>query len=93
MKKPTIKSVTEEFEAHKVKAKDYVKALRYPQRRHLLSVCAADKDGRLNGMTVVELITVVRLTENTQERVYITVDDKTISLWAEKIVPLFDHSW
>ena len=88
MKKPTVKSVTAVFEAFKVLAKNYISSQRYPDRRQLLTVEAADAAGRLNGMTIVELITVVKLTEGTNERVFITVRDKTISLWAEKVVAL-----
>ena len=88
MKKPTVKSVTAAFEAFKVLAKDYIRSQRYPDSRALLSVEAADATGRLNGMTIVELITVVQLTEGTHERVFITVQNKTITLWAEKRVAL-----
>ena len=85
MKKPTVKSVNKAFDAFRALAKDYVRTVRYPGRRALLSVDAADPQGRLNGMTIVELITVARLTESTGERAYLTVQDKTLTVWAEKI--------
>ena len=53
MKKETVKSVKAAFEAFKVLAKDYICTARYPQRRALLSVDAADAQGKLNGMTIV----------------------------------------
>lgn len=81
MKKPT---KAEKFTAL---AKAYVSSLRFPARRALLTVEAADSQGRLNGMTIVELIAIVNLTAGTGEKVYITVKDKTITLWAEKVSP------
>jgi len=87
MKKPTVKSVTTAFEIYRGIVKEYITSIRYPKRRALLSVVAADAQGKLNGMTIVELITVVRLTEKTDEKVYITVGDKEITLWAEKFPP------
>jgi hypothetical protein len=87
-KKETLKSVKKEFEAFKMLARQTVAGLRIPSRRALLTVDAADAQGRLNGMTIVELITVVQLTKNTRERVYITAEGKTITLSAEAAVPV-----
>ncbi len=87
MKKETVKSVKAAFEAFKVLAKDYICTARYPQRRALLSVDAADAQGKLNGMTIVELLTVANLTQNTEERVYMQASGKTITMFAEKIAP------
>ena len=83
-KKETLKSVKAEFEKFKEDARNALRSYRFPSTRALLTVEAADAQGRLNGMTVVELITVVQLTKNTGERVYITAQDKTITLFAEK---------
>ncbi|MGA2886073.1 MAG: hypothetical protein ABSE80_13130 [Halobacteriota archaeon] len=83
-KKETLKSVKAEFEKFKEDARNALGSYRFPSTRALLTVEAADAQGRLNGMTVVELITVVQLTKNTGERVYITAQGKTITLFAEK---------
>ena len=83
-KKDTLKSVKAEFEKFKEDDRNALRSYRFPSTRALLTVEAADAQGRLNGMTVVELITVVQLTKNTGERVYITAQGKTITLFAEK---------
>jgi hypothetical protein len=75
------------YEAFRVLAKDYIETVRYPDRRALLSVDAADAQGKLNGMTIVELLTIANLTQNTGERVYMQADGKTITMFAEKIAP------
>ena len=87
MKKETVKSVKAAFEAFRVLAKDYIKTVQYPDRRALLSVDAADAQGKLNGMTIVELLTIANLTQNTGERVYMQASGKTITMFAEKIAP------
>ena len=83
-KKETLKSVKAEFEKFKEDARNALGRYRFTSTRAQLTVEAADAQGRLNGMTVVELITVVQLTKNTGERVYITAQGKTITLFAEK---------
>lgn len=85
MKKPTVKSVTTAFEGYRKIAKEYIRTLQRPLQRKLMSSEAADATGRLNGLTVVELITISRMAENTGERVFLAVtDNKTITLYAEK---------
>jgi hypothetical protein len=84
-KKPTVKSVTTEFEEYKSKTRALIFELQYPKQRRLLSVVAADEQGKLNGMTIVELITVTQLSANQGEKVFLSVHDKTISLVAEKM--------
>lgn len=85
-KKPTVKSVTETYMNWRRMALAYINEIRYPKSRKLLSVEAADQQGKLNGMTVVELITVAQLSANQGERVYLEVLDKTLTLVAEKDV-------
>lgn len=86
-KKPTVKSVTAAYMAFRVAAHSFINNLRHPAKRLLLSVDAADAQGKLNGMTIVELITVAQLSANTDERVYLSVYGKKLSLFAEKIAP------
>lgn len=87
MKKETVKSVKLALEQFKQVAKSYINEVRYPQLRNLLSVDAVDAQGKLNGMTVVELLTIANLSLGTGERVYLQAYGKTISMWAEKIAP------
>ena len=87
-KKETLKSVKAEFEAFKVLAKQTISEQRFPSRRALLTVNATDAQGRYNGMTVVELITIAQLTLGTGERVYMEADGKTITMLAEKTRPV-----
>ena len=87
VKKPTVKSVTEEYRIYKEEAQKHMYTLRNPEGRRLLSVDAADAQGKLNGMTIVELLTIVNLTDATGERVYLRAEVKTITAIAEKKAP------
>lgn len=93
MKKKLTKAQTtcailqKDYEQFRKDAKANLWSLRYPAKRALLSIDAADAQGKLNGLTVVELLTIVNLTDATGERVYLTAQGKTITAWAEKLVP------
>ena len=50
-KKETLKSVKAEFEKFKEDARNALRSYRFPSTRALLTVEAADAQGRLNGMT------------------------------------------
>ena len=84
VKKPTLKSVTTAFEGYREIAREYIKTLQKPLQRKLMDSGAADETGKLNGLTVVELIAISRMAETTGERVFITVTGKGITLYAEK---------
>ncbi len=86
VKKPTVKSVTIAYEGYRAIAREYIRTLQKPLQRKLMSSDAADATGKLNGLTIVELIAISRLSENTGERVFLTVsnDNKTVTLYAEK---------
>lgn len=87
MKKETVKSVKLAYAKYVENAQKFMYALQTPFRRDLLSVDAADAQGKLNGMTIVELLTIVNLTEALGERVYIKALGKTITVVAEKKAP------
>ena len=76
-----------DYEQFRIDAKANLRSLRYPAKRALLSIDAADAQGKLNGMTVVELLTIVNLTDATNERVFLTAQGKTITVWAQRNVP------
>jgi hypothetical protein len=83
-KKETLKSVKKAFEDYKVLARQTVSALKYPLSRSLLTVDAADAQGKLNGMTIVELIAIANLTNGTGERLIVMAQGKQIVMFAEK---------
>lgn len=86
-KKETLKSVKAAFQTYVENAQKFMWTLQNPAQRELLSVVAADEQGKLNGMTIVELLTIVNLTAATGERVYLTARGKTITAWAEAKAP------
>jgi hypothetical protein len=47
-------------------------------------VDAADAQGKLNGMTIVELIAIANLTNGTGERLIVMAQGKQIVMFAEK---------
>ena len=83
-KKETLKSVTAAFYAWRIAAKNYIHELRNPQGRQILSVEAADEQGKLNGMTVVELIAITNLLSQTGEKLYLVPQGKAITGYAVK---------
>lgn len=85
--KESAKTIAKNFESWRFAAKAFIHALRYPVRRRLLTTDAADAQGKLNGMTIVELLTIVNLTAGTHERVYLTAEGKSIVAWAEPEAP------
>lgn len=89
MKKETVKSLTKKFQDWRIVAKDFIHALKYPTTRQLASLSASDPTGRINGMTVPELLAFVNLSALTNERVVLRAKGKEIVFLAEKIPGIF----
>lgn len=89
MKKETVKSLAQKFLNWRIVAKDYIHALKYPATRQLASLSASDPTGRINGMTVPELLAFVNLSALTNERVVLQAKGKEIVFLAEKIPGLY----
>ena len=68
----------------RLKAKQMLYTLCHPEQRALLSIEATDSEGRINGITAAELVTIVKLTEGTGEQVYLSASGKTVTFLAEK---------
>jgi hypothetical protein len=83
-KKETVKSVAAEFTAWRKIAKDYITQLREPLTRRILSVDVTDAQGKLNGVTVVELVAIVNLLATTGEKLYLVPYQKSIVGYAVK---------
>jgi hypothetical protein len=77
-KKETLKSVTAKFEAWRVTARGFMYQLQNPVSRQIISIEAADAQGKLNGMTVVELIAITNLLSQTGEKLYLVPQGKSI---------------
>lgn len=88
VKKDTVKSVTTRFMAWRNTAHGYINDLRYPVCRKIAEVQAADPQGRLNGLTVVELLAMINMAKGTNEHVYLSEEgNKTVGIWAAKNKP------
>ena len=87
MKKETVKAVKLAYSKYVEAAQKFMYTLQNPPHRALLSVDAVDAQGKLNGMTIVELLTIVNLTDATGERVYLKANGKTITAVAESKAP------
>jgi hypothetical protein len=86
--KPTkLEVLSTTFATYKENAQKFMYTLQNPPHRALLSVDAADAQGKLNGMTIVELLLIVNLTDAQGERVYLKASGKTITAVAEKKAP------
>jgi hypothetical protein len=83
-KKETLKSVTAKFEAWRATARGFMYQLQNPATRQIISIEAADEQGKLNGMTVVELIAITNLLSQTGEKLYLVPQGKAITGYAVK---------
>ena len=93
-KKYTLKGLKKElsetltkFTAYRGFAVDYVKNDSYRKQRLVLSADAADSEGRLNGLTIVELLAIIKMADQTKERIVLKCFDKTLQLYAETLTP------
>jgi hypothetical protein len=83
-KKETLKSVTAAFYTWRLAAKDYIYKLRNPQSRQLLNVEAADPTGKVNGISIPELIAIANLLAQQGEKLYLVAQGKSIYGFAVK---------
>lgn len=84
-KKPTVKSVTESFQQWRITAKDYIFKLGHPQQQKIATIPAADAQGKLNGLTVVELLTMINMSQIRGERIVLSAGaNKTLEVFAEQ---------
>lgn len=85
VKKPTVKSVTEQFQQWRIATKDYIFKLSYPDNQKIATIPAADAQGKLNGLTVVELLTMVNMSQIRGERIVLRAGiNKTLEVYAEQ---------
>lgn len=72
-KKDTLKSLRKELSTALIKfdnyALNYVQHGSYRKQRVVLSMDAADAQGKLNGITVAELLAIVNMADQTKERI------------------------
>ena len=89
MKKPTAKSVQALFDAYKVIAKAFAQAVHHKPMTIIAEIVAADSAGRLNGLTVVELLTMVNMSAQQGRfiRLGLAGAPKTLRVWSEENKP------
>jgi hypothetical protein len=88
VKKETLKSMTAKYEAAKAAARTYTSALRYPPTQLILTVDVFNNESKqFNIMALVELQSIVRLSDARGERVVVSSPrEGVIQLKAEKEV-------
>lgn len=84
-KKQTLKSVKAEHTAFRARVGIALSELKYRAARAVATVAPADPQGKLNGMTIVELLTMVRMAKSTQERVVLRAVGQELIIDLEKI--------
>jgi hypothetical protein len=96
MKKPkvTLRSAKKLYEglqqnyaAYRKSAQEFIFTLQNPPSRRILSVDAADAQGKLNGMTIAELIAITNLLSAQGEKLYLVPQGKAIIGYAVKDAP------
>ena len=75
------------FLKHKELAQKFMYELQHPASRVLLNVEAANAQGKLNGMTIVELIAITNTLASTGEKLYLVPQGKSIVGYAVKDIP------
>jgi hypothetical protein len=83
-KKETLKSVKAAYLTYRALAQKFMYELQNPASRQIISIEAADSLGKLNGMTVVELIAITNLLSQTGEKLYLVPQGKAITGYAVK---------
>jgi hypothetical protein len=84
LKKPTVKSLSEKYDNYRKAAQEFMFKLQHPSSRNVLSVEAADAQGKLNGITIVELIAITNLLSKNGEKLYFVPQGKAIVGYAVK---------
>ena len=85
VKKETLKSMTAKYEAAKAAARTYTSSLRYPPMQVILTVNVFNNESKqFNIMALVELQSIVRLSDARGQRVVVTSPrEGVIQMWAE----------
>lgn len=87
-----LKQVQNELSDFREKAKALIYTLVHPKTRLLMSIVPTDTQGRINGITIPELIMLVNLNRGTNERIILEVEDKTLKVYAEALRPMISVS-
>lgn len=82
--KPTLKAVQTAYAAYKELAQKFMYSLQNPSTRRILSVDAADAQGKLNGITIGELLAITNLLSTQGEKLYFVPQGKSIVGYAVK---------
>lgn len=83
--KPTkLEALTVAYTRYKGAAQQFMYKLQNPSTRRILSVDAADAQGKLNGITIVELIATTNLLSAQGEKLYLVPQGKSIVGYAVK---------
>jgi hypothetical protein len=85
--KETVKSVKAAYAAYKIVAQEFMFKLQHPSSRRILSVDVADAQGKLNGMTIAELVAITNLLSAQGEKLYLVPFEKSIIGYAVKDAP------
>jgi hypothetical protein len=87
-KKETLKGTKAAYLAYKTLAQEFMFKLQHPPSRLLFRTEAADAQGKLNGMTTVELIAITNLLSTQGEKLYLVPQGKAITGYAVKDAPV-----
>jgi hypothetical protein len=87
-----LKKAQQELTDFRDKTKQLLYSLAYPKSRTLLTIDAADAQGKLNGITVVELLTIINLSKATGERIVLRAVGKSVVVDAETLRPTISVS-
>lgn len=87
-KKETLKSVKATYSAYVEAAKKFMYELQNPPSRRILAMDAADATGKLNGITIVELLAITNMLSQQGEKLYLVPGpEKNIIGYAVKDTP------
>lgn len=86
-KKETLKSIKAAYIAYREAAQKFMYMLQNPPSRNILSVDVADSQGKLNGITIAELVAITNLLSQGGEKLYLVPQGKSVVGYAVKDAP------
>ena len=88
-KKNTVKSVQAEFDEFKKIAKQFAQEVYARPLTVIAEIEASTAEGKLNGLTVVELLTMVNMAAQQGRNIHLSLAStpKTLRVWSKGIVP------
>jgi hypothetical protein len=96
MKIPSLRTqlnkAKQELTDFRAKTKELIYTLAYPKIRKLMTIDPATEDGKINGITIPELVMLINLNKASGERIVLCTEGKSVLFIAEAVRPAVNIS-